>query len=140
MDGTLAWTADLNDTCQVLVSPEINNDGRVYLTANHRVYSQELDFLSVWDLFNGTSLDGSMLGSKPITGLALMDNGRSILINAGVAGLYAVDEDRTPLSSMSIAIFLLKDLHNGKYCVLVARRQSGCSGHCEFAPASRQRP
>ncbi|MCO5561701.1 hypothetical protein L7F22_015324 [Adiantum nelumboides] len=105
MDGTLAWTVGLNDTCEHLLTPAVTNDGKVYVAANSRVvviaYSEELDLISVWDLFNSTSLDGSLLGSKRITGLALMGNGTSILINAGIAGLHAVAEDGSPLWSTS---------------------------------------
>lgn len=105
------------------------------MAANHRVYlisySQELNFLSVWDLFNGTNLDGSMLGSKPITGLALMDNGTTILINAGVAGLYAVAEDGSPLWSTS-GDFNSKDVtfSPGTFC---SKQDKICYFH--FSPA-----
>ncbi|KAH7302442.1 hypothetical protein KP509_23G073600 [Ceratopteris richardii] len=102
-DGTVSWNAALNDTCEELLSPVVTTDGKVYVAANCRViavtYSQDLDLLSAWDLYNGTSLDGSMLGSKHITGLALIGNGTSLLINAGAAGLYAVSEDGSPLWS-----------------------------------------
>ncbi|KAI5075587.1 hypothetical protein GOP47_0009663 [Adiantum capillus-veneris] len=102
MDGTLEWTVGLNDTCEHLVTPAVTNDGKVYMAANDRVvaiaYSQELDLLSIWDLFNNTGFDGSMLGTKQVTGLTLMGDG-SILINAGIAGLYAVAEDGSPLWS-----------------------------------------
>ena len=78
---------------------------QVFIAVKHRVfhvmYSRELKMISVSDLYNGINLDGSMLGSKPITGLSLMGNGTSILINAGVAGLYAVAIDGSPLWSTS---------------------------------------
>ena len=34
MDGTVAWSVGLNDTCQLLVSPVINQYGRVKINTS----------------------------------------------------------------------------------------------------------
>ncbi|KAH7282984.1 hypothetical protein KP509_35G054900 [Ceratopteris richardii] len=104
-NGTIAWRAGMNQTCQTRVAPVIDYDGRVYVAADRTVVvitppSSTATNASAADFFSTVPTESlKAIGNfSSVTGLAVTLWSSVLYVNTGT-GLHAFMFDGTPLWS-----------------------------------------